>query len=212
MFAIIFAFSGAFHYSAICLLIAAAADGADGYVARKTSGGPLGPHIDSLTDIISFGIAPAILIYCMASAPLSIVFICFYVTCGVLRLARYNAFPSDKPQYLGIPITAASVFIASSVLLLTQLSNVVTLLYAMEFFYISMFILSLLMISTIPYSKAMKKSTFLILIFLFSAAIISVFINSVYVLIFPILLFLVLILYLFSPLLGLFRKKETIDV
>ena len=212
MCAIFFAFSGAFSYAAICLLIAAVADGVDGYVARKTSGGPLGAHIDSLADAISFGVAPALLIYCMDMSLISIVFICFYVICGILRLARYNAFPSKTPQYSGIPITGACVFIASSVILFGELSAVVTVPYSMEFFYISMFILSLLMISTIPYSKAMKKSTFLILIFLFSAAILSVFIEIVYVLFFPILLFFVLLLYLFSPLLGFVRKKETLDV
>ncbi|MCL2142437.1 MAG: CDP-diacylglycerol--serine O-phosphatidyltransferase [Methanimicrococcus sp.] len=212
MCAIFFAFSDAFSYAAICLLMAAVADGVDGYVARKTSGGPLGAHIDSLADAISFGVAPALLIYCMSISPISIVFICFYVICGVLRLARYNAFPSKTPKYSGIPITGACVFIASSVILFMGLSHIVTVPYSMEFFYISMFILSLLMISTIPYSKAMKTSTFLVLIFLFATTILSVFIDSVYVLIFPIFLFFILLLYLFSPLLGLVRKKETIDV
>ena len=212
IFALLFAFSGAFSYAAIFLLLAATADGVDGYVARKTSSGPLGAHIDSLADVISFGIAPAVLIYCMNFTPLSIVIMCFYVICGVLRLARYNAFPSDTPKYSGVPITGACVFIATAVVFLDQLSGVSPVPYIMEIFYISMFVLSLLMVSTIPYSKAMKKSTFLILIALFSTTILSVFIDNVYVLIFPALLFFTVLLYLLSPIYGFIRNKETFDV
>jgi Phosphatidylserine synthase len=229
MAAILFAFNGFYSASAVCCLIAAVADGADGYIARKTSGGPLGPHLDSLIDTVSFGVAPAILIYCMIGnylslsvsslsaviSSLSIVVACFYVICGVLRLARYNAFPSEKPEYSGVPITAACVFIAVFVIFLDgsiKSSIELPLPYLFGFFFGVMLLLSLLMISTLTYPKVMKKLSFGLLALFFSAAILSIFIDSVYVSIFPGILCLLMLLYLFSPVIRLLLKKESIKL
>lgn len=211
--AIFFAFSGAFGTAAACLLIAAAADGVDGYVARKTSSGPLGEHIDSLVDAVSFGVAPAVIIYCMSGNIISIVFACFYVTCGILRLARYNAFPSKTPEYSGIPITGACVAVAVLIILLVNLERIsIDIPYAVELLCIFMFILSLLMVSTVPYPKVMKKGTFVILIILFIGTGISVFIDVVYMTFFPAALGILMLMYLLSPLVQLIGKRNSVTL
>lgn len=213
MAAIFFAFSGAFGTAAACLLIAAAADGVDGYVARKTCSGPLGAHIDSLVDAVSFGVAPAVIIYCMSGNIISIVFSCFYVTCGILRLARYNAFPPKTPEYSGIPITGACVAIAVLIILLVNLERIpIVVPYAVELMCIFMFVLSLLMISTVPYPKVMKKETFAILIILFVGTVVSIFIDIVYMTVFPAALGALMMLYLLSPLIRLAGKKDSVTL
>ncbi|MBZ3935704.1 CDP-diacylglycerol--serine O-phosphatidyltransferase [Methanimicrococcus blatticola] len=213
MMAIFLAFSGAYGAAAACLLVAAAADGMDGYVARKTSSGPLGPHIDSLIDAVSFGVAPAVIIYCMSESIISTVFVFVYVACGILRLARYNAFPPEKPEYSGIPITGAAVAIALAIILNFNVEKTgLTNAYTMEMLVIFMFVLSLLMISTIPYSKVMKKRTFVLLIVLFLGTIASVFVETPYVLIFPLILSILMLMYLVSPIIGLIGKKKSVEL
>lgn len=213
MIAIFLAFSGAYGTAAACLLVSAAADGLDGYVARKTSSGPLGPHIDSLIDAVSFGVAPAVIIYCMTESIISIVFVFVYVTCGILRLARYNAFPPEKPEYSGIPITGAAVSLVLAIILSLNLEKIgITSEYMSEILVIFMFILSLLMISTIPYSKVMKKRTFMLLIVLFTGTVASVFIETPYIIIFPLALSILMLVYLVSPLIGLIGKKRSVEL
>jgi len=211
MAAIFFAFSGLFSVAAVCLLIAAAADGVDGYVARKTSSGPLGAHIDSLVDAVSFGVAPAVLVYCMSGELISILFVCLYAICGILRLARYNAFPPQEPVYSGIPITSACVSLAVLIIFFNEVPRAAfEVPYSNELIYITLFLLSLLMVSTIPYPKVMKKITFVFLIFLFSGTSISVFIDSPYIIIFPGVLCLLMLFYLLSPIVGLIWKKDSV--
>ena len=209
MAAIFFSFNGAFGIAAACLLIAAVADGVDGYVARKTSSGPLGEHIDSLVDAVSFGVAPAVLIYCMVGNPIAGIVVCIYAACGILRLARYNAFPSKTPGYSGIPITGACVVLAVLVILADQFAkNAIEIPYLIEFMCLFMLLLSVLMISGIPYPKVMKKKTFIILIILFTGSVAAIFINSIYMAIFPGLLGILMLLYLLSPIFGLLSKKN----
>lgn len=211
--AILFAFRGFFAAAAACLLIAAAADGIDGYVARKTSGGPLGAHIDSLVDAVSFGVAPAVLIYCISGNLLSVVFISFYVICGILRLARYNAFPATKPEYSGIPITGAAVALALFILLLFNLERLdIAIPYGTEILYIFMFILSLLMVSTVPYAKVMRKGTFAVLVILFCGVVVSAFVNEPFLVLFPAALSVLMVMYLLSPLVGLIGKRKSVQL
>ncbi|WNY27898.1 hypothetical protein MmiEs2_00770 [Methanimicrococcus stummii] len=213
MAAVFLAFSGAYGAAAACLLIAAAADGVDGYVARKTSSGPLGAHIDSLVDTVSFGVAPAVIIYCISESFISVVFVCFYLICGILRLARYNAFPSKEPGYSGIPITGACVAIAVFIIMYLNLEKIeVVFPYGIEILMIFMFVLSLLMISTVPYSKVMKKGTFVVLIIVFLGTIASVFIGNPVIIVFPLILSVLMLMYLISPLAGIIGKKKSVDL
>lgn len=94
-----------FSLALILLLVAAIADGADGYIARRFKGGELGEQLDSLADAVSFGVAPALLIYLQFGQvnpvagepdPLIAIFPAFYAVCGVLRLARFNSVTPRK--------------------------------------------------------------------------------------------------------------------
>jgi CDP-diacylglycerol---serine O-phosphatidyltransferase len=95
------------------LLLAAVFDGLDGYVARRWGqGSSLGADLDSLADIISFGVAPAVLGFSLGLRGFwDVMILTYYVGCGISRLARYNvthaalADATGKVRYYeGIPI------------------------------------------------------------------------------------------------------------
>ena len=99
-------------YDAIILILAAAlADGVDGAVARRFESGVFGEHLDSFADIISFGVAPAVIYYAMTS-DYNHALVCAvsaaYLICGTLRLVRFGII--DLPVFRGLPITAAGTF------------------------------------------------------------------------------------------------------
>lgn len=87
----------------VLILVAAVVDGLDGMVARKVEYSPLGKYLDSLADMISFGVAPAIIIYALlrnylhvyayasAYTHVTLALCGAYVISGMLRLARFNA-------------------------------------------------------------------------------------------------------------------------
>ena len=102
--AIISSINHNFELAAILMLIAIMFDSTDGWVARKTNRQDdlgFGKNIDSLSDIVSFGVAPAVFIYsCINTTPgifqaAVILVSLLIVVCGVLRLTRYNVI-SDK--------------------------------------------------------------------------------------------------------------------
>ena len=90
-----FAFDGNFQISIIAIIIAALIDGLDGRIARLIKGtSKVGKELDSLTDVISFGVAPAFIMYFWKLNELGRAgwLICLvYVVCVVLRLARFNS-------------------------------------------------------------------------------------------------------------------------
>jgi CDP-diacylglycerol--serine O-phosphatidyltransferase len=109
--------------AAAMILVAQLCDVLDGRIARLTrSTSSFGIQYDSLADLIAFGVAPGILVYQWAlrtwgrwgwlAASL-------YVTCGALRLARFNVQIAsvEKRHFLGLPIPAAADVIAATVLL-----------------------------------------------------------------------------------------------
>ena len=89
-----FAFDGNFQLSVVAIIVAAVLDGLDGRVARLIKGvSKVGKELDSLTDVISFGVAPAFIMYFWSLNALGRVgwLICLaYVVCVALRLARFN--------------------------------------------------------------------------------------------------------------------------
>ena len=136
-----------FELSAILMIIAIIFDSSDGWVARKTNRQDdlgFGKNIDSLSDIVSFGVAPAIFIYsCINTTPGISLFI---VICGVLRLTRYNIIAEklDTKDFIGFPIPGISFVIATF-----YLSG----LFNPHIALILSVIISLLMISNITYPK-----------------------------------------------------------
>lgn len=124
-YAVVAAMKGFYDVAAIAIFIAMIFDGFDGRVARMTrTESTFGAELDSLADIVSFGIAPALVIYSWALQDLhkagwlaSFIF----VAAGAMRLARFNtqATSASKQYFQGLPIPAAAGVLASSVLLCT---------------------------------------------------------------------------------------------
>ncbi|MCC7575337.1 MAG: CDP-alcohol phosphatidyltransferase family protein, partial [Methanomethylovorans sp.] len=82
--AIIATQNGMLHLSCILILMAAIADGLDGSLARYMGGSEIGGTLDSLADVISFGVAPALIIVSYMNGYLTLIAVCFYLICGIL--------------------------------------------------------------------------------------------------------------------------------
>lgn len=121
-YAIICAIAGEFMLSGALILVAAFFDGIDGKVARLTKTTTrFGLELDSLADVISFGVAPALLMYLWALSPygrIGWIGAFLFVACGALRLARFNIQSGivDPKRFTGLPIPAAAVIVATTVL------------------------------------------------------------------------------------------------
>lgn len=121
-YAIMQAIKGDFQKAAYAIVAAAIFDLLDGRLARLTrSTSKFGAEYDSLCDLVSFGLAPAILLYMWALQPFERLgfLACFaYAACGALRLARFNvqATVIEKAYFQGLPIPMAAGIVASSVL------------------------------------------------------------------------------------------------
>lgn len=108
--------------AAIAILIAMLFDGFDGKIARLTnSTSRFGVEFDSLSDLVSFGVAPGLLIYTWALngyGKIGWLAVFLFVVCGAMRLARFNvqSAVSDKKYFLGLPIPAAAGLIVTTVI------------------------------------------------------------------------------------------------
>ena len=122
-YSIICCFRGDFLWAGIAILIANVFDALDGRIARLTRATTrFGIEYDSLSDVIAFGVAPGILVYRWALEPWGTwgwLAASLYVTCGALRLARFNVQfdNAEKRHFIGLPTPAAAEVIASTVLL-----------------------------------------------------------------------------------------------
>jgi CDP-diacylglycerol---serine O-phosphatidyltransferase len=155
-FSIIATFRGDYVTAALLILVANVFDGVDGYAARLTrTTSQFGVEFDSLADVVSFGVAPAVLVYLWALLPWETwgwLAACTYVVCGALRLSRFNvqALAASKGHFVGLPIPAAAQMITSTVVLYYYLggegspSRHLTLLLVI-------YGLAALMVSNIPY-------------------------------------------------------------
>lgn len=138
----------------VLILLAATADGLDGIVARKIEHGVFGPSLDSFADLIVFVTAPAVVFYSVYSGvyPHPAAALCgAYVICGMLRLARFDAFnPPDTFQ--GVPTTGAAICISSFMLFQVGVIGIPLVVGLLL-----LGILSVLMISDLPYPKVVNK-------------------------------------------------------
>lgn len=153
-----------FYAAALAILVACAFDALDGRVARSTkTTSRFGLEYDSLTDLVSFGIAPSLLIFFWALKPygrLGWLAAFLYVTCGALRLARFNAqvYFLDGRYFKGLPIPVAAALISTTVLLLHHLGEsepkgyipMLAMIYGLSF----------LMVSTIKYNSLRELGLF----------------------------------------------------
>jgi len=110
---------GSYHVAALLILVASVLDAIDGQVARLTrTDTDFGLQFDSLADVVSFGIAPAVLVHSWALSSLGRIgwLVSFlYVACGAARLARFNLrrHPADRRYFVGLPIPAAAITLAA---------------------------------------------------------------------------------------------------
>ena len=115
-----------FVKAAFAIVIAGLMDGLDGRVARMTNTmSRFGMEYDSLSDLVSFGLAPAMLLYCWGLRELDKFgwIACFlFFACGALRLARFNAHAdtANKAHFIGLPIPAGAGVVTSTFLFLNH--------------------------------------------------------------------------------------------
>jgi len=135
-----------YQLSTILIILAALMDRFDGILARRyNTVSAFGKEFDSLSDIVSFGVAPAALMYSSLVEIWSLaglVCFCIFILCGGLRLARYNV-SNTSSFFQGVPITICGAILAIIVLLVPNHTVVLA----------SSFILALAMISTIRVPK-----------------------------------------------------------
>lgn len=115
--AIISVLHSEYRTALLLITIAAFLDRLDGLIARKFHiESDLGKQLDSLSDIISFGVAPALLLHETILSTFGFTgtfFTIFYIVCGAIRLARFNIMEANK-YFVGLPITAAGCILAFS--------------------------------------------------------------------------------------------------
>jgi CDP-diacylglycerol--serine O-phosphatidyltransferase len=139
-FSIVQAVSGHFEQAAIAIFVALALDGLDGRIARLThTQSAFGAELDSLSDMVSFGVAPALMAYvwtlkdfdAMKTVPLlghwlstklGWIAAFVYCACAALRLARFNTNIDvvNKKYFQGLPSPAAAAVVAGFVLVMTE--------------------------------------------------------------------------------------------
>ncbi|MBN2332837.1 MAG: CDP-diacylglycerol--serine O-phosphatidyltransferase [Deltaproteobacteria bacterium] len=160
-FAIISVIKGDFQLAATAIILANVFDILDGKIARLMKAtSRFGMEFDSLADLVSFGVAPALLVFSwglLEYGRFGWLAAFLFLACGALRLARYNvqADTADKGFFNGLPIPAAASMIATTVMIFYHLGgsgtarNVMVLLQA--------YALAFLMVSTIKY-RSFKDS------------------------------------------------------
>jgi CDP-diacylglycerol--serine O-phosphatidyltransferase len=158
LYAIIAAFNGNYIDASSAILVALIFDVLDGQSARLTkTTSQFGIEYDSLADMISFGLAPAVLVYAWAlhaHGVMGLAVVFAFVGCGALRLARYNVqtITSDNRYFTGLPIPSAASVLATLIIfdhhifkLGQNVKPVIVLVVT--------FVLAFLMVSTIKYVK-----------------------------------------------------------
>jgi len=156
-YAIVAAIRGDFESAAIAIFIAMIMDGLDGRIARMTNTqSDFGAEYDSLADMVSFGLAPALVIYQWALLGMGkfgwmVAFI--YAACGALRLARFNTQVgiADKRYFQGLPSPAAAACLAGFVW--AGSSNDLDLSLMSMIALPLTFLCGILMVSTVRYSS-----------------------------------------------------------
>ena len=155
-----FAIDGKFAISIIAILFAGLMDALDGRIARLIKGtSKMGKELDSLGDVISFGVAPALIMYFWNLQYLDKLgwFVCLiYVICVALRLARFNINSEEEPSWKdnffeGMPSPAGGIVVLMP--LIVSFSGLEVFLFKINYDLLvpaSFVIVSILLISTIP--------------------------------------------------------------
>jgi len=206
-YAIISSVSGNFKIASFSILIAVIFDALDGKIARAThTTSRFGVEYDSLSDLISFGLAPALLIYYWALVPLGKLgwlAAFMFMACGALRLARFNANEGKvaSDYFQGLPIPAGAAMNSVTYLFLSRLGldgNISPWLLLIQ-----LYILAFLMVSSLKYESFKKAELFTKMRFQSLVGFILVFVLIVYAK--SIALFIIFLMYVLSgPVMTLF--------
>ncbi len=147
IFAMILAFEDKTAHAAIMVIIGMLLDGLDGRVARMlNTQSEFGKELDSLSDIVTFGVAPAFIMYAVLLQNMGAagwIIAAMFPACGALRLARFNVQAGVPGYFIGLPITAAGGTLATMALYYSYFPEPVLVF--------GMIGLSYLMISSIKY-------------------------------------------------------------
>ena len=172
--AIISTLKGKPFYGAVAILVAAVFDQLDGKIARLAGASSrFGIEYDSLADLVSFGVAPALLIYYWALGGfgrLGWLAAFLFVACGALRLARFNVqtVTADPKYYTGLPIPAAATLIALTVLLYHRLAEKLTTEH------IAILIMSTIRSPSFKELGLIRRKPFSVLVFVVSSLVVIV--------------------------------------
>ncbi len=156
---LMFTFNHQFRWAAIFVLLSVVMDSLDGLVARKLNAtSDFGKELDSLADLVSFGVAPAFIVLEMLKAfqmtgvqgAIAIAASILFILCGAYRLARFNVLNISE-YFVGLPITLAGGMVALLVLALPGLVS--------WYYLLTLLVLSWLMVSRITIPKYLRKST-----------------------------------------------------
>jgi len=153
---VMFSIEGNFVYAAWAIMIATVFDGLDGWIARMTNTQTrFGVELDSLSDLVAFGVAPAIMMYHWALFPFerwgwAAAFL--FIACGALRLARFNVQTetTTSKAFKGMPIPAAAIILCTIVVFYSDRFSTVKPDENILFPIITI-VLSLLMVSPLRY-------------------------------------------------------------
>jgi len=174
---IIFSLESQFTFSAWAILVSVVFDGLDGQAARLSNNPTeFGKELDSLVDVVSFGVAPAILGYVYLYHDFySFAFfvLLFYLLCSIFRLAKYNITPKGEMSdcFYGLPTTVSGGMISAFILLLRKFME----FPSRKLFLVLVISLSLLMVSKIRYpnldviKQLVKKNIIGFIIFVLAA-------------------------------------------
>ena len=170
-----YAIADLYAHAIICIFLAAFFDLLDGRVARMLKGSTkFGAELDSLSDFVSFGVSPAILMYrwTLYDFPKFGWFFCLlFAICMAMRLARFNTMLEDEPQpsywdnfFIGVPAPAAAALGILPVMISFEFPEV-EFLRSNWFCSLVMFIVAMLMISRIPTisTKKLKVPTYMVI-------------------------------------------------
>jgi CDP-diacylglycerol---serine O-phosphatidyltransferase len=154
------------NLAAICIMVAGVIDFLDGFVARLIgASSEMGKQLDSLSDVVSFGVAPAVIMYQLLrfsyareengmDIPIIVLLPALLIGCAAAyRLARFNLDPSQSHNFKGVPVPAIGIVVASFPLIIHFMSgagDVRDILINKWVLYAAILIFSYLMVSTIP--------------------------------------------------------------
>jgi CDP-diacylglycerol--serine O-phosphatidyltransferase len=172
-----FALDGRFEFAIVAIILAAVIDGLDGRIARLIKGtSKVGKELDSLTDMISFGVAPAFIMYFWKLNTLGRFgwLVCLiYVICVALRLARFNVNSDQEPSWRdnffeGVPSPAGGILVLTPLIFSLSGIQILQINYTIvvPLFFIATSLLLISFLPTYSFKKiVIRRSTTIFLLF-----------------------------------------------